>query len=301
MKTRKRENVQRWWLTTWRLCSTQDWGSCKQCESVGGRYLAPTRRMDHFCLEKGTLRHSTARKKNSQSAKWRCRVVLITGDICSHEAFCSQHLHLNNAHILQGGEGLQQSLRRPDSHEHKEPGINELGKFIVRTYRFSISLRSWGSSSGVTDRSAMDTWAEAVSVTSSTTKPRASSSGSSRWWVCSFARVERSSWQLWRHRPSHVTTERSCSALRLSFDTPFQYFRRSKPAGVLPKKIMWLTVRWSHPSSPCLCPTRWSPTRRRSPRTGAGQTAPSTADSGSLEQSVQTHPYGGTVLFKNWE
>lgn len=67
---------------------------------------------------------------------------------------------------------------------------------VLLTYRLSISLRSCGSSSGVTDRSAIETAADAVSVTSSTTKPRDSSSGSSRWWVCSLARVERSNWQL---------------------------------------------------------------------------------------------------------
>lgn len=53
--------------------------------------------------------------------------MLITGDICSHESFCPQHLHLNNAHILQVGEGPQQSLQRPEPHLHKESGRKDLG------------------------------------------------------------------------------------------------------------------------------------------------------------------------------
>lgn len=101
------------------------------------------------------------------------------------------------------------------------------GGFIKRTYRFSISLRSWGSSSGVTDRSAMDTWADAVSVTSSTTNPRASSSGSSRWCVCSLARVERSSWHLGQHRPLTWTQKtHKCSVTMHKIQKPSNWTLR---------------------------------------------------------------------------
>lgn len=75
---------------------------------------------------------------------------------------------------------------------------------VLLTYRLIISLRSCGSSSGVTDRSAMETWDEAVSVTSSTKQPRDSSSDSSRWWVCSLVRVERSNWQLDNKHSEHM-------------------------------------------------------------------------------------------------
>ena len=63
---------------------------------------------------------------------------------------------------------------------------------IKLTYLCMIWCLSFGSSSMLTDRSEMETAAEAVSVTSSTRTPSPSSSGSSSLCVCSLLRCVRS-------------------------------------------------------------------------------------------------------------
>lgn len=76
-------------------------------------------------------------------------------------------------------------------------------KRFVLTYLWRISFLSWRSSNTLTDRSAMETAVEAVSVTSSTSVPSPSSRGRSSLCVHSFERTERSTWHLTHTQHHH--------------------------------------------------------------------------------------------------
>lgn len=86
---------------------------------------------------------------------------------------------------------------------------------------------SCGSSSMLTDRSDMETAAEAVSVTSSTSTPLPSSSGTSSLCVCSLLRSDRSMVHLrYTHTPTNwnrdIITELECHTTQIFWPITLQ-------------------------------------------------------------------------------
>lgn len=125
---------------------------------------------------------------------------------------------------------------------------------------------SWGSSRMLTDRSEMETAAEAVSVTSSTSTPLPSSSCTSSLCVCSLLRSDRSMVHL-RYAQTHTHTH-----------TP-QQSDAHDPSKLHVFKPERRTFPWSRPSCLHLCPTPWCPQSLPARRRGGSQTAPSTGGS----------------------